>query len=57
MTMVDPYYADELGVATYDLLTATSSVAAAGDAAFYDACARRFGDPVLELAVGTGRVA
>jgi SAM-dependent methyltransferase len=57
MTTVDPYYADELGVATYDLLTATSSIAAAGDATFYEACARRFGDPVLELAVGTGRVA
>jgi SAM-dependent methyltransferase len=57
MTTVDPYYADELGVATYDLLTATSSIAAAADAAFYEACARRFGDPVLELAVGTGRVA
>jgi SAM-dependent methyltransferase len=57
MTTVDAYYADELGVATYDLLTASSSTAVAGDIAFYEACARRFGDPVLELAVGTGRVA
>jgi SAM-dependent methyltransferase len=57
MTTVDPYYADELGVATYDLLMGTSSVAAAGDVAFYEACGRRFGDPVLELAVGTGRIA
>jgi len=57
MTTVDPYYADELGVGTYDLLTGTSSIAATGDVAFYDACGRRFGDPVLELAVGTGRVA
>jgi SAM-dependent methyltransferase len=57
MTAVDPYYADELGVGTYDLLNATSSIAAAGDAPFYEACARRFGDPVLELAVGTGRIA
>jgi SAM-dependent methyltransferase len=57
MTTVDPYYADELGVGTYDLLTGTSSIATTGDIAFYDACGRRFGDPVLELAVGTGRVA
>ena len=57
MTTVDAYYADELGVATYDLLTATSSIAAAGDVAFYEDCAKRFGDPVLELAVGSGRVA
>ena len=57
MTTVDPYYADELGVGTYDLLTGTSTIAGAGDVAFYEACGRRFGDPVLELAVGTGRVA
>jgi SAM-dependent methyltransferase len=54
MTAVDAYYADELVVATYD---AGSSTAVAGDVAFYKACGRRFGDPVLELAVGTGRVA
>jgi SAM-dependent methyltransferase len=57
MIAVDPYYADELGVGTYDLLTGTSSIAATGDIAFYGACGRRFADPVLELAVGTGRVA
>ena len=57
MTTVDAYYADDLGVATYDLLTGSFEVVAAGDVAFYLACARRFGDPVLELAVGTGRVA
>lgn len=57
MTTVDAYYTDELAVATYELLTGSSSVAAAGDVAFYLACGRRFGDPVLELAVGTGRVA
>jgi SAM-dependent methyltransferase len=56
MTTVDAYYADELAVATYDLRTASSSIAAA-DVAFYELCGRRFGDPVLELAVGTGRVA
>jgi SAM-dependent methyltransferase len=57
MTTVDAYYADELGVGTCDLLTATLGVAVAGDIAFYEACGRRFDDPVLELAVGTGRVA
>jgi SAM-dependent methyltransferase len=56
MTTVDAY-ADELSVATYDLLTGTSSTAVVGDIAFYEACGRRYGDPVLELAVGTGRVA
>jgi SAM-dependent methyltransferase len=56
MTTVDAYYTDELGVATYELLTAPST-AVAGDVAFYQACGRQFGDPVLELAVGTGRVA
>ena len=57
MTTVDAYYTDQLAVATYEQLAATSGTAVAGDVAFYKSCGRRFGDPVLELAVGTGRVA
>jgi SAM-dependent methyltransferase len=57
MSTVDAHYTNELAVATYDLRTASFSGATAGDVAFYKACARQFGDPVLELAVGTGRVA
>jgi SAM-dependent methyltransferase len=56
MTTVDAYYTDDLAVATYEQLAATRT-AATGDIAFYTACGRQFGDPVLELAVGTGRVA
>ena len=57
MTAANAYYTDHLGVSTYDLLTGTSGTAMAGDIDFYQACGRQFGDPVLELAVGTGRVA
>ncbi len=48
------YYADGLGVASYDLLL--NGAAVEGDIAFYLDCARQFGGPVLELATGTGRV-
>lgn len=46
------YYAGGLGVETYDLLHDTIT----GDIAFYLKCASRFGDPILELGTGTGRV-
>lgn len=48
------YYADGLGVASYDCLL--NGAAVEGDIAFYLECARQFGGPVLELATGTGRV-
>ena len=46
------YYASGLGVETYDLLHDPIT----SDIAFYLKCASRFGDPVLELGTGTGRV-
>jgi SAM-dependent methyltransferase len=46
------YYAGGLGVETYDLLHDPIT----RDIAFYLKCASRFGDPVLELGTGTGRV-
>jgi len=46
------YYAGGLGVETYDLLHGPIT----RDIAFYLECASRFGDPVLELGTGTGRV-
>jgi ubiquinone/menaquinone biosynthesis C-methylase UbiE len=49
------YYGCGLAVATYDALHGDAGPIA-GDVAFYLDCARRFGDPVLELAAGTGRV-
>jgi ubiquinone/menaquinone biosynthesis C-methylase UbiE len=46
------------GVEFYDAFHEPSHVPAIkGDVAFYIACARRFGGPVLELAAGTGRIA
>lgn len=55
--MTDPnaYYAGGLAVRTYDLFVGEGPFA--GDIAFYRGCARRFGSTVLELGVGTGRVA
>jgi SAM-dependent methyltransferase len=55
--MTDPnaYYAGGLAVRTYDLFVGDGPFA--GDIAFYRGCARRFGSTVLELGVGTGRVA
>lgn len=54
--MSDPnaYYADGLGVAMYDLFTGGGLLE--GDVDFYVEQARRFGGPILELAVGTGRI-
>jgi ubiquinone/menaquinone biosynthesis C-methylase UbiE len=56
MTDAIAYYSGDLGARTYDLLTGSGG-ALAGDIAFYIDAARRFGTPVLELGVGTGRVA
>lgn len=51
------FYDSELVVATYDLLTEQGNPQINGDRAFYLDCAARHGGPVLELGVGTGRVA
>ena len=50
-------YDSDLVVATYDLLTEQANQQISGDVAFYLDCARRFGSPILELGVGTGRMA
>jgi SAM-dependent methyltransferase len=49
------YYGCGLAVAAYDALVGDGGPLA-GDVAFYLDCAGRFGGPVLELGVGTGRV-
>jgi len=49
------FYAGGLAVRSYDLFAV--SPATAGDIAFYVNCAKRFGEDVLELGAGTGRVA
>ncbi|MGI9485656.1 MAG: class I SAM-dependent methyltransferase [Geminicoccaceae bacterium] len=51
------FYDSDLVVATYDLLTEQANQQISGDVAFYLDCAERFGSPVLELGVGTGRIA
>jgi SAM-dependent methyltransferase len=51
------FYDSDLVVAGYDLLTAQANQQIEGDVAFYQDCAGRFGAPVLELGVGTGRIA
>lgn len=55
--MNDPndYYSGGLAVRTYDLFTCGGALA--GDVDFYRGCARRFGRKVIELGVGTARVA
>jgi SAM-dependent methyltransferase len=55
--MAGDFYDSDLVVASYDLLTEQANRQIAGDVAFYLDCARRFGAPVLELGVGTGRIA
>jgi SAM-dependent methyltransferase len=49
------FYAGGIAVQSYDLFAV--SPATADDIAFYVNCAKRFGDDVLELGAGTGRVA
>jgi hypothetical protein len=55
--MTDPneFYRGGIAVRTYDLFITTA--ATEGDTQFYCECARRFGGDVLELGVGTARVA
>ncbi|MEZ5935172.1 MAG: class I SAM-dependent methyltransferase [Alphaproteobacteria bacterium] len=55
--MAGDFYDSDLVVASYDLLTEQANRQIEGDAAFYLDCARRYGAPVLELGVGTGRIA
>ena len=52
------FYHSKLGVRSYDLFNEGADVngPVKGDIDFYLSCAREFGDPVLELATGTGRV-
>ena len=55
--MTRDFYDSDLVVATYDLLTEQANRQISGDVAFYLDCAAHFGSPVLELGVGTGRIA
>ncbi|MEM9439689.1 MAG: class I SAM-dependent methyltransferase [Pseudomonadota bacterium] len=55
--MPKDFYDSDLVGATYDLLTEQANQQISGDIAFYLNCAKRFGGPILELGVGTGRVA
>jgi SAM-dependent methyltransferase len=52
------FYVSRLAVRSYDLFNeeADRNGPVRGDIDFYISCAREFGDPVLELATGTGRV-
>ena len=55
--MPKDFYDSDLIVATYDLLTEQANQQISGNVAFYLNCAQRFGGPILELGVGTGRIA
>jgi len=55
MADLDEFYRGGIAVQTYDLFV--TSAATDGDTQFYCDCARRFGGDVLELGVGTARVA
>jgi SAM-dependent methyltransferase len=55
MSDANAYYTEPLAVETYDLFVNCAG-AITGDVAFYLECAREFGEPVLELGCGTGRV-
>ncbi len=55
--MSGTFFQSDLVVATYDALTEQANQQIAGDLTFYTDCAKRYGGPVLELGVGTGRVA
>src|SRR5215472_12621757 len=52
------FYYSKLGVRSYDLFNQSvdQNGPVKGDIDFYISCAREFGGPVLELAMGTGRV-
>lgn len=51
------FFDSDLVVATYDVLTEQANPQISGDVAFYADCAERCGSPILELGVGTGRIA
>jgi SAM-dependent methyltransferase len=55
MTDLNEFYRGGIAVQTYELFI--TGAATAGDIQFYCDCARRFGGDVLELGVGTARVA
>ena len=55
--MTTDFFDSDLVVATYDHLTEQANRQITGDVEFYLDCAERFGSPVLELGVGTGRIA
>ncbi|MEL6964147.1 MAG: class I SAM-dependent methyltransferase [Pseudomonadota bacterium] len=55
--MTPDFYDSDLVVRAYDLLTDQANQQIAGDLVFYIDCARRFHGPILELGVGTGRIA
>jgi len=59
MAKDDPiaFYRGDLAARTYDLFAALDGGPLAADASFYLGAARRFGTSVLELGVGTARVA
>ena len=51
------FYDSDLVAASYDLLTEQANRQISGDLAFYLDSAARYGGPILELGVGTGRIA
>lgn len=55
MTDLNDFYRGGIAVQTYDLFI--TGAATEDDTQFYSECARRFGGDVLELGVGTARVA
>lgn len=54
--MKEDFYKSNLVSSTYNMLTDVARQHS-GDLEFYEGCAHRWGSPVLELGVGTGRVA
>ena len=57
MLLSKDFFDSDLVVATYDALTEQANPQISGDVAFYTNCAERVGSPILELGVGTGRIA
>jgi SAM-dependent methyltransferase len=55
--LTEDFYNSSLVIRTYDVLTEQANQQISADIAFYLEYAGRFGGPVLELGVGTGRVA
>lgn len=55
--MTNSFFQSDLVALTYDALTEQANQQITGDLAFYVDCAKHFGAPILELGVGTGRVA